>query len=569
MIAKNRCAYGRPFNFLKNRELLYTALMPAYTPTIGLEIHAELKTQTKMFCASKNDPDEKRPNVNVCPICMGHPGTLPTINKEAVRHVLRVGVAVGGTLADFSEFDRKNYFYPDIPKGYQISQYAYPLVKGGSINGVALTRIHLEEDTARNQHAGDHSLVDFNRAGVPLMELVTEPVIHSAKEAGDFGREFQLLLRTLGVSDADMEKGHLRMEVNISLSESANGREWDANDPNPYANLGSKVEIKNINSFSYAEKAIEYEIKRQTEILAAGAHVEQETRGWDSVKNQTYSQRKKESSHDYRYFPEPDLPKLKLSEIPEFSHDALMASLPELPWERRARYESLGTESKDSQFKINKEYIEMLLVNDQLSILFDQTAELQKGAYQLIASFICSDIVGFMNAGGGNFSNITPERLAKIIVMFQAGKISSTGAKTVLRKVYESGGDPQEIVEKEGLLQQSDRRPLEQIANQVVVANIPVFINYQSGKFQLLQFFVGQGMKISKGSANPEVLSEIFKERLGLTTPPLVHLEPSSSSAPSSVQVFISEKGFDLNLLKRFTPIEVGSKSEEVESSGS
>ncbi len=246
-----------------------------YTPTIGLEIHAELKTRTKMFCDSKNDPDETRPNVNVCPICMAHPGTLPVINKEAVRHVLRVGVALGGEVADFTEFDRKNYFYPDIPKGYQISQYQFPLVTGGELNRIAITRVHLEEDTARSLHEeGDHTLIDFNRAGVPLMELVTEPVIHSAKDAVSFAKELQILLKTLGASEANLEKGEMRVEANVSI-----GKE---------GTLGTKVEVKNLNSFRAVERAIEYETKRQQEVLEKGEKVIQETRGWDENKGITF-----------------------------------------------------------------------------------------------------------------------------------------------------------------------------------------------------------------------------------------------------------------------------------------
>ncbi|MBX4209309.1 Asp-tRNA(Asn)/Glu-tRNA(Gln) amidotransferase subunit GatB, partial [Candidatus Parcubacteria bacterium] len=297
--------------------------MKNYKATIGLEIHAELKTATKMFCDSPNDPFNAAPNANVCPICMGHPGTLPVINKKAVESVLRVGVAVGGELADFTEFDRKNYFYPDIPKGYQLSQYKYPLVKGGELAGVELTRIHLEEDTASSGHdEGDYSLVDFNRAGVPLMELVTEPVIHSAEEAGNFGRELQLLLRTLGVSTADMEKGEMRVEANISIA---------SEEDTAAKRFGTKVEVKNLNSFRAAEKAIAYEIARHAQILETGEKIVQETRGWDDSKQKTFSQRKKEDSHDYRYFPDPDLPKLKISETPEFSLENLKKTLPELP----------------------------------------------------------------------------------------------------------------------------------------------------------------------------------------------------------------------------------------------
>lgn len=467
--------------------------MTDYKPTIGLEIHVELKTQTKMFCNSKNDPDEKRPNWNVCPICMGHPGTLPTINKEAVKHVLRVGAAVGGTLADFTEFDRKNYFYPDIPKGYQISQYAYPLVKGGSVNGVALTRIHLEEDTARNQHEGDHSLVDFNRAGVPLMELVTEPVIHSAKEAGDFGREFQLLLRTLGVSDADMEKGHLRMEVNLSVSKDDT--------------LGTKTEVKNINSFSYAEKAIEYEIARQIAALEAGEEIVQETRGWDSVKNITYSQRKKESSHDYRYFPEPDLPKMKLSEIPEFSHDALKASLPELPWEKRERYMALGLKEEDAN---------MFVADAKYGIFFDEVQKIlgtDKELLKLAVNYIVADMAGLLESD----QDITtdPEDFARLMKMIPENLLSSRGVKDTLKIMVEKGGKPDDIAEKEGLLQQSDEGALVVLVDQIIAENPTEVEQYKGGKAPLLQFLVGQGMKLSKGSANPGMLAKILKEKLG------------------------------------------------------
>ncbi|KKT30843.1 MAG: Aspartyl/glutamyl-tRNA(Asn/Gln) amidotransferase subunit B, partial [Candidatus Nomurabacteria bacterium GW2011_GWD1_44_10] len=299
--------------------------MNEYKLTVGLEVHAELKTKTKMFCNSANDPFNAEPNVNICPVCMAHPGTLPVINKQAVHHVLRVGTALGSDLADFTEFDRKNYFYPDIPKGYQISQYKYPLVSNGMLNGIAIERVHLEEDTASSSHEGSEgSLVDYNRAGVPLMELVTKPVIHTAEEAGAFARELQLLLRTLGVSDANMEKGEMRVEANISISKTDK--------------LGTKVEVKNLNSFRSVERAIAYEVERMTKILDGGpGEIVQETRGWDEGGQKTFSQRKKESAHDYRYFPDPDLPKLKISEIPEFSNKNLQATMPELPWERRAR----------------------------------------------------------------------------------------------------------------------------------------------------------------------------------------------------------------------------------------
>ena len=293
-----------------------------FRPTIGLEIHAELQTKTKMFCDSANDPDETQPNVNVCPVCLAHPGTLPVVNREAVRHVLRLGAAVGGQLADFTEFDRKSYFYPDIPKGYQISQYEHPLVTGGTLAGIALTRVHLEEDTARSTHVGSKdgegkSLVDFNRAGIPLMELVTEPVIHNAETAGRFARELQLLLRTLGASEANLEKGEMRIEANISIQKTENSTQ-----------LGTKVEIKNLNSFRSVERAIAYELERQEKLIESGGAVMQETRGWDEQKQETFHQRFKEGSADYRYFPEPDLPPLVLDAA---WVGQVRARLPELP----------------------------------------------------------------------------------------------------------------------------------------------------------------------------------------------------------------------------------------------
>jgi aspartyl-tRNA(Asn)/glutamyl-tRNA(Gln) amidotransferase subunit B len=292
-----------------------------YIPTIGLEIHAELKTASKMFCACKNDPDEDKPNANVCPICLGHPGTLPVLNMEAIKHVLKMGVAVGGTLADFTEWDRKNYFYPDIPKGYQISQYKYPLISDGQLAGVALERIHLEEDTAQSTHdTHEKSLVNFNRAGVPLMELVTKPVIHDAATAVRFAKELQLLLRYLGAGEANMEKGEMRVEANISVASPADTET---------GKFGTKTEVKNLNSFRSVEKAIEYEVERQSALLEAGEKVKQETRGWDDAGSETYSQRSKESSHDYRYFPDPDIPKLKISEIAEFSKKELQKEQPD------------------------------------------------------------------------------------------------------------------------------------------------------------------------------------------------------------------------------------------------
>jgi aspartyl-tRNA(Asn)/glutamyl-tRNA(Gln) amidotransferase subunit B len=468
----------------------------SYKLTVGLEVHAELKTKTKMFCNSANNPDEVRPNVNICPVCMAHPGTLPVINRAAVKHVLRVGTALGSTLADFTEFDRKNYFYPDIPKGYQISQYKYPLVSGGALNGVAIERVHLEEDTASSSHEGSEgSLVDYNRAGVPLMELVTKPVLHTAEEAGNFARELQLLLRTLGVSDANMEKGEMRVEANISISDSDK--------------LGTKVEVKNINSFRAVERAIAYEVDRMTKILDGGpGEIVQETRGWDEVKQATFSQRKKESAHDYRYFPDPDLPKLKRSEIPEFSDELLKASMPELPWEKRARLVSA--------FGIKPENAAAFTADIMLGKLFEDTAaHISKDAYGLLENYITSDIAGIMKSKNEtSLGKIEAESFAKLMGLVKDGKLSSRGAKDILLAMYEEGGDAEAIANARGLFQVSDEGALKTIVAEVIAANPTVAADYKAGKVAVMQFLVGQAMKASKGSGNPATLKTLLEEAL-------------------------------------------------------
>ncbi|MEK7621781.1 MAG: Asp-tRNA(Asn)/Glu-tRNA(Gln) amidotransferase subunit GatB [Patescibacteria group bacterium] len=460
-----------------------------YQLTVGLEIHAELKTRTKMFCDSANDPNEKRPNVNICPICLAHPGTLPTINQKAIEHVLRVGLAVGGTLADYTEFDRKHYFYPDIPKGYQISQYQYPLVTGGSIQGIKLTRIHLEEDTARSIHddKGGGSLIDFNRAGVPLMELVTEPMITSAKQAGDFAREWQLLLRYLDVSSANMEKGEMRVEANISIQRS------DLKNPKR-SDLGGKVEVKNLNSFKSVEQAIEYELKRQTALLEVGGKVIQETRGWDEVKGVTFSQRLKESSHDYRYFPDPDLPKLWLSEIPEFHPPAggLQSTIPELPWVKRDRYRALGLKLIEAEQYLN---------NFELAKFFDEAAvELKDPELVKIASnFIANDIAGRRKVNP-DWPLPTLQRFTEVVRLYHSGKLASPQAKnSILTGV---------------LVEMSTADALAGLVEKIVSDNPKVVADYRAGKVASLQFLIGQGMRLSKGSANPTVLEKLIKQTL-------------------------------------------------------
>lgn len=482
--------------------------MQGYTPTIGLEIHAELKTNTKMFCGCKNDPDEKRPNHNVCPVCMGHPGTLPTINKQAVKNLLKMGIAVGGTVADFTEFDRKNYFYPDIPKGYQLSQYAYPFVKGGSINGIALTRIHLEEDTARSSHEGDSqasqqgSRIDFNRSSVPLMELVTEPVIHSAEQAGNFARELQLLLTYLDIAEANMEKGEMRVEANISVSKTST--------------FGTKVEVKNLNSFKAAEKAIEYEIKRHIEILEAGGTIVQETRGYDEKTGETFSQRKKENSHDYRYFPEPDLPKMTISNIPEFSLDVLRKEIPELPDQQRTRYVDLyQCKNQEVEFYISNHGTWDAYFEEIVRILENSAA---KEYIKTASNFITSDLAGIQKNSNIDFvkikSTLTPQRLSDIVTMYAKGELSSRGAKDIIALVLEHNDDPQTLAQKFDLIQKNDLATIEKIVDEIIAAHPQVIEDYKAGKAASLQFLVGQGMKVSKGSANPGMLKDIIIKKI-------------------------------------------------------
>lgn len=467
-----------------------------YKPTIGLEIHAELKTKTKMFCNSKNDPDEKRPNVNVCPVCMAHPGTLPVINKEAVKDVLKVGLALNGKLADFTEFDRKNYFYPDLPKGYQISQYKYPLISGGSLNGIELTRIHLEEDTARSTHdTGEKSLIDFNRAGIPLMELVTEPVITNAVEAGNFARELQLLLRYLRVGDANMDKGEMRVEANISVSKTEE--------------MGTKVEVKNLNSFKVVEKAILYEINRQAKVLDDGGTVIQETRGWDEDKQITFSQRIKEESHDYRYMPDPDLPKLKISGVRDFEKEILLKEIPELPWEKRDRYINiLGIKEKDVGLFINDIAYQLLLDKYVSHAFLDD-----KKKFGLAISYIVSDVVGIVSRIDENIEKLGTNFI-ELIEMIDIGDLSSRAAKDILLILITKGGNPREIAEDKGLLQESNEGELNILIDGIIEEYSDVVKEYKDGKESALQFLIGQSMKKSGGSANPQLLSELIISKI-------------------------------------------------------
>jgi aspartyl-tRNA(Asn)/glutamyl-tRNA(Gln) amidotransferase subunit B len=449
-----------------------------------------------MFCACANDSDEERINVNICPICLAHPGTLPVINKEAVRHVLAVGAAVQGTLADFSEFDRKSYFYPDIPKGYQISQYQYPLVQGGELAGVKLTRVHLEEDTASSVHQGGKTLVNYNRAGVPLMELVTEPVIRDAETAGQFARELQLLLRTLGVSDANLEKGEMRIEANISVS--ADGT------------FGTKVEIKNLNSFRSVERAVAYEIERQSKLLGEGGTVQQETRGWNENIQQTFHQRFKEGSADYRYFPEPDLPKLQISRIPEFKAQALRENMPELPWVRRARYvEAYKLREADAQFIAST--LERAELFDAVTIALE--GDVKK--IQTAANYLVSDLAGiFAKSGHEAYGDIDAAHYAKLIAMNADGTLSSRGTKDVLAELAERGGDPEDVAKRLNVVQISDPAALAGPVDEIITEEADAVAEWHAGKEASLQYLMGKVMKKTRGAGNPEKIRELLIEKL-------------------------------------------------------
>jgi aspartyl-tRNA(Asn)/glutamyl-tRNA(Gln) amidotransferase subunit B len=466
-----------------------------YYTTIGLEVHAELNTASKMFCSCRNDPDAGTPNSNICPVCMAHPGALPVPNKKAIESVIRVGLAIGADIADFTEFDRKNYFYPDIPKGYQISQYKYPIVSGGELHGVKVTRVHLEEDTATSQHTGDVSLVNYNRAGVPLMELVTEPVIHTPEQAGNFARELQLLLRYLNVSEANMEKGQMRVELNISVSDK----------PDVF---GTKVEVKNINSFRAVERAAVYETKRMIDLLESGRgnEIVQETRGWDETKQATFSQRSKENAQDYRYFPDPDIPKYYLRTL--FDIPALQAGLPELPAMKRIRYQE--------QFGIKADDVENYVTDPDLGMYFeDVVTELagNKEAIQTASNYIISDLVG-LKKKDTNFEFPYAHHLAELVLMISGGELSSRAAKDLLPILRSENRSPRVIADERGLIQKDDPEALRALAEKVISENSEAVASYKSGKQNALMSLVGVIMKESKGSANPAKAKEMLEKIL-------------------------------------------------------
>ncbi len=485
---------------------------------IGIEVHCQVRTASKMFCSCAVATSEATPNTHVCPVCLALPGSLPTINRRAVEHVLRTGLAIEATVPGTTRWDRKNYFYPDLPKGYQISQYDLPLASRGRLSfqasdgpvTVGITRAHLEEDTAKLIHATGSdgrriSLIDFNRAGVPLMEIVTDPDIRTAEHARRYAEELRLLLRTIGVSEAEMENGQMRVEANVSLRQ----RGTEA--------FGTRTEVKNMNSFRAVERAIAFEIERQAAALDAGEPLRQETRGWDDTKGATYVMRVKESSDDYRYFPEPDLPPLKLE--PAWL-DALRETLPELPSARRRRYrESLGLSAYDTDVVVN---------DDAMTAAFEAILAADAGlAAKDVANFVTGDYGRALKATAdrtpaGLAGRASARELAALIARVARGELSRAHAKGVMDEHLASGEAVAAIVERRGLRQISDAAALAAVVDQVLAENGTAVADYGSGKAQALGFLVGQVMKATQGQANAAVAGTAIRERLG---------EPGSTGA--------------------------------------
>jgi aspartyl-tRNA(Asn)/glutamyl-tRNA(Gln) amidotransferase subunit B len=478
------------------------AALDRHEPVIGIEVHCQLRTVSKMFCGCSTDYDGAPPNTHVCPVCLGLPGTLPTINRRAVEHVLATGLALGSSTPPATRWDRKNYFYPDLPKGYQISQFDLPLASGGKLSfetsqgtvTIRVRRAHLEEDTAKLVHGtGPNgrkvSLIDFNRSGVPLMEIVTEPDVRSAEGARRYAEELQLLLRGLGVSDADMERGQMRVEANVSLR------------PPGTEALGTRVEVKNMNSFRSVERAIAFEIERQAAALEAGETLSQDTRGWSDARGETYVMRSKEESHDYRYFPEPDLPPLRvdagwLAEI--------RSTLPELPAARRARYQtSLALSAYDAS---------VISSDLDATALFEATLAADTAMEpKQVANWVTGEYLRARNVAGDVL--VDPTQLADLIRRVGRGEISRASGKDVLAAHMESGRSVADLIEAAGLRQISDASDLAEVIAEVIAANPAAVADHRAGK-PSIRFLVGQVMKATQGQANASVVQDALRKRL-------------------------------------------------------
>lgn len=472
-----------------------------FEPVIGLEIHAQVNTNTKMFCSCSTDSFGAQPNRNVCPICMGFPGMLPVINKEVVKKGLAAALALHCEIPEFSKFDRKNYFYPDSPKGFQISQYDKPISQNGHVdilvNGekksIRVNRLHLEDDAGKLVHESGGTLCDFNRSGSPLMEIVSEPDLRSVEEASAYAQEVRRILRYVGSSKCDMEKGMMRFDINISLRKKGQKE------------FGVKAEVKNLNSFKALELALAYEIKRQEEVLNDGGKIAQETRGWDDAKGETVSQRSKEEAHDYRYFPEPDLPPLTFEKA---AIEKLKAQVKELPLDRKLRFmEKLGLTDEDAG---------ILIEEKAMADYFEKVVEASGDAKKSV-SFMNTILLKHLNNDGTPLADckINPEQLGKLIKLVNDGVVSNNMAKTdIFEGMYASGKDPEKVVEEKGLKLVSDTGAIESICKKVLEENPGPVADFKGGKQQAFGFLVGQAMKASKGQGNPKVVNEILRKLL-------------------------------------------------------
>jgi aspartyl-tRNA(Asn)/glutamyl-tRNA(Gln) amidotransferase subunit B len=473
-----------------------------FEPVIGLEVHAQLKTKTKIFCSCSTEFGSP-PNTHTCPVCLGLPGVLPVLNKKVVEYTLRMALATHCEINTESRFARKNYFYPDLPKGYQISQYELPIAKNGWIsinkNGdtkrVGINRIHMEEDAGKLVHDPHQpvSQVDFNRTGVPLIEIVSEPDLCSPDEAGTYLRKLRAVVRYLGICDGNLEEGSFRCDANVSIR------------PSGSQALGTRTELKNLNSFRHVEKALQYEILRQKETLLEGGRVIQETRLWDPEKNRSTSMRGKEEAHDYRYFPDPDLLPLVIEAewIGEVRKD-----LPELPDAKKSRFMQ--------DFNIPAYDAELLTTDRELADYFESCINFFDSPKQ-VSNWIMGPLLGLLNAEGKTIddSPISPKNLTRLLKLIDDGVISNKIAKTVFDKMAASGQNPERIVKDEGLVQMTDASQIEAVIDKVIAAHPEEVEAFRNGKTKLLGFFVGQVMRETKGKANPQVVNEVLRQKLG------------------------------------------------------
>ena len=485
-----------------------------YETVIGLEIHAQLLTKSKMFCSCAADYQDSRPNTFVCPICMGMPGVMPKINRLAVEHGVKTGLALNCNISEYSKFDRKNYHYPDLLKAYQISQFDLPLALNGKLSVetdegqeklININRIHLEEDTAKLMHRRDsqgngYTLMDMNRAGVPLMEIVSEPEMNSPFEARSYLQRVHQIVRYVETSSANMEEGNFRCDANISLR------------PIGEINLGTKVEIKNMNSFRSVFNALVYEQLRQAKLLDAGEKIEQETRGWNEEKQTTFSQRSKEFAHDYRYFPEPDLLPVALSKN---QISDLGALIPELPSQRVNRYIDLYDLEMDTALLITSEKATSDFFDASVDLL-DNNSKVDKSLVKQVSNWIITNLFSLMNSEGKVISEILvqPSHLVELITLINDGSLSNNMATDVFKMVYETGRDPAEIVKEQGLVQISDNTILEDAVSRIIDENPKSVSDYFQGKEAVVGFFIGQIMRETKGTANPKIAREIVISHL-------------------------------------------------------